>query len=136
MKSLCISLLVLLLILFPTFSLSQDTTSIWSHGFHKKLGRIDSKGTILDDSNVQDFGKQIGRVREGIIYNDPNGGMPVGRIDKEGKIWDSAAGGKPIGRWEDGKVYNRSDRGGKIIGVSKNKNGAAYFLLKEKIDNK
>ena len=83
--------------LIPTSALSQDTP-IWTNGYHQKLGRVDDKGTILDDSNVQTFGKKIGRIKDGIIYNDPNGGLPVGRIDENGKIWDSAAGGKPIGR--------------------------------------
>jgi hypothetical protein len=141
MKTLYIPLLTLLLILCltPTSALSQDTP-IWTNGYHQKLGRVDSKGIISDDSNIQTFGKKIGRIKNGIIYNDPNGGLPVGRIEKKEKgvfnIYDSAAGGKTVGRWEGGKIYDRGSYGGKIIGVSKNKDGAAYFLLKEKIDKK
>ena len=135
------SVQILFLILFtisltPTSALSQSTTPIWTNGYHKKLGRVDSKGIICDDSSIQTFGRKIGRIKDGVIYDSPHGGMPVGRLDKDGKIWDRSVGGKAVGRWEDGKVYNRSDRGGKVLGVSKNENGAAYFLLKEKINNK
>jgi len=75
MKALCIPLLLLILFL-PTLAFSQDTP-IWTNGFHKKLGRIDSKGIISDDSNIQTFGKRIGRIKDGIIYNDPHGGSPI-----------------------------------------------------------
>ena len=54
-------LLVLILYLIPPSALSQDTP-IWTNGFHKKLGRVDNKGIICDDSNPQNFGKRIGRV--------------------------------------------------------------------------
>ena len=130
MKPLRITLLVLLLILFllPTFAFSQD---IWSNGHHKKLGRINDKGVILDDSNHQNFGKKIGRIKNGVVYDSPHGGTPIGRIDEDGKIWDKVVGGKPIGRWEGGKVYDRGSYGGIVIGETKNKDGASFFLLKE-----
>jgi hypothetical protein len=93
------SVKVLFLILFtipltPTFALSQET-SIWTNGYHKKLGRLEKK--------------------ENGAYN----------------IYNSGSKGKPVGRWEDGKVYDRGSYGGKVIGVSESKDGAAYFLLIE-----
>ena len=136
MKSLHIPLLVLILILclIPTLTFSQSTTQIWSHGFHEKLGRVNDKGIILDDSNVQNFGKKIGRIKNGVVYNAPNGGKPIGRIEKKDdvyNIYDAAYGGKSVGRWEDGKVYDRGSYGGRVIGVSESKDGASYFLLIE-----
>ena len=133
MKTHRIKLLSLILILLiPTFAFSQDTF-IWSEGKHKKLGRIDNKGIILDDSNANTFGKRVGRIKDGVIYNDPHGGMPIGRFEKKGNgvynIYDSAYGGKPVGRWEDGKVYDRGSYGGRVIGLSENKDAVAYFLL-------
>ena len=135
-----ISAKILLLILFtipliPTFVFSQDTTSIWTNGHHKKLGRIDNKGIIIDDSNIQTFGKRIGRIKDGVIYNAPNGGKPIGRIEQKESgvfnIYDSGSLGKPVGRWEDGKVYDRGSYGGQVIGISESKDGASYFLLME-----
>ena len=123
--------LILILCLIPTFAYSQDTF-IWSKGKHKKLGRIDNKGIILDDSNANTFGKRVGKVKDGIVYDSR---MPIGRFEKKGNgvynIYDNAYGGKLVGRWEDGKVYDRGSFGGQIIGITKNKEGAAYFLLKE-----
>jgi len=137
MKSLHIPLLVLILILclIPTLTFSQSTTQIWSHGFHEKLGRVNDKGIILDDSNVQNFGKKIGRIKNGVVYNAPNGGKPIGRIEQKESgvfnIYDSGSLGKPVGRWEDGKVYDRGSYGGQVIGISESKDGASYFLLME-----
>ena len=126
MKTLRIPLLVLLLILFliPTLAFTQDTF-IWTHGHHEKLGRINDRGIVYNN------GERIGSVKNGLVYDSPYGGMPVGRIDESGKLWNQEVGGRAVGRYENGKVYNRSDRGGRIIGVSKNKDGASFFLLKE-----
>ena len=115
----------------PAFS---GDTAIWSQGRHKKLGRVDDKGIIYDDSNISSFGKRIGRIKDRIVYNSPYGGMPIGRIEKKDgvyNIYDSGSGGKPVGRWEKGKVYDKGSYGSRIIGITDNKDGAAYFLLME-----
>ena len=127
-------LIIFLLLLFsPPLALSGDTF-IWTQGHHKKLGRIDDKGIIHDDSRISTFDKRIGRIKDNIVYDSPYGGMPIGRLEKKEdvyNIYDAAYGGKTVGRWEDGKVYDKGSFGGRIIGETNNKDGAAYFLLIE-----
>ena len=123
----------LLLLLSPPSALSGDGF-IWTQGHHKKLGRVDDKGIICDDSNINTFGKRIGHIKDNIVYDSPYGGMPIGRLEKKDAIYnmyDAAYGGKAVGRWEDGKVYDKGYFGGQIIGETNNKDGAAYFLLIE-----
>jgi hypothetical protein len=65
------------------------------------------------------------------VYDSPYGGKKVGRIEDNGKIYDKPYGGKAVGRYDDGKVYN-NPYGGKAIGSADSKEGAGYFLLREK----
>jgi len=66
-----------------------------------------------------------------LIYDSPYGGEKAGRIEDNGKLYDKPSGGEAVGRYEDGKVYD-NPYGGKVIGSTDSKDGAGYFLLKEK----
>ena len=118
---------LLLLLLIPFILAFSSDNDIWSEGHHKKLGRIDSNGIIYDFNE-----KEIGRIRNGIVYNDPYGGNSIGRIE-ENNIFDSAYGGRSVGRWEEGRIYNKSNYGGQIVGLAKNPKALAYFLLMGRI---
>jgi hypothetical protein len=56
----------------------------------------------------------------------------VGRIEENGKLYDKPYGGTSVGRHDDGKVYDKP-YGGSAIGRSDKKDGAGYWLLKEKV---
>lgn len=118
-----ILIIILAFIFCPLNGLCDEW--IWSRGHHEQLSKVDSKGIIYDRA----YGSKFGSVRNGVIYNAPYGGLPVGRIAPDGKIWNHEVGGKPIGRYENGKVYDRSDRGGNIVGETKDKRGSGWFIL-------
>jgi len=118
----------LLLLIIPFILAFSSDNDIWSEGHHKKLGRIDFMGIIYDFNE-----KEIGRIRNGIIYNNSyGGGNSIGRIE-ENNIFNNAYGGRVVGRWEKGKVYNRGNYGGQIVGLAKNPKASAYFLLMGKL---
>ncbi len=64
----------------------------------------------------------------------PYGGKKVGLIEENSKLYDKPYGGTSVGRHEDGKVYDKP-YGGSAIGRSDTKDGAAYWLLKDKQDD-
>lgn len=118
--------LLLFLLIIPFVLAFSFTNDIWSEGYHKRLGRIDVRGIVYDYSRSN--GKEIGRIHNGIIYNNPYGGNPIGRIEGN-NIYNSAYKGRTIGRWENGKVYNKGYYGGQIVGLTENPKASAYFLL-------
>ena len=129
-KGMKVILPLLLILTTPTFLLADDYIYDSPYG-GKKVGRINEKGYIYDKAYG---GKKIGRVEDGKVYDKAYGGRKVGRIEENGKLYDKAYGGKTVGKYEDGKVYD-NDYGGKAIGKTGNKDGAGYWLLKEKVKN-
>ncbi len=125
-----IILLLFLLTAVPTISFADDFIYDKPHG-GKKIGRTDDKGFIYDKPYG---GKKIGRVEKGVVYDKPYGGKKVGRIEENGKLYDKPYGGTSVGRHEDGKVYDKP-YGGSAIGRTENKDGAGYWLLKDKKDD-
>ena len=126
-KGMKVILPLLLLFTTPAVPLADDYIYDKPYG-GKKVGRINEKGYIYDKAYG---GKKIGRVEDGKVYDKAYGGKKVGRIEENGKMYDEAYGGKAVGRYEKGKVYD-DDYGGKAVGKTDNKDGAGYWLLKEK----
>jgi len=114
---------LLFLLIIPFIIAFSSGNYIWNEGHHKRLGRIDVRGIIYDYSINE---KEIGRIQNEIIYNDPYGGIPIGRIESN-NIYNNE---RVIGRWENGKVYDKGYYGGQIVGLCKNPKASAYFLLK------